>query len=598
MNRIFFFFIAATFLALYLYLPESVRAESSEASYEEEYMDEVYVEPIDNSHKLSQYRGLLPQHPDSVINLIISEIDIFKESKETDVASRALYLLGLSYYFNGQYMLSNYFYKLALSLNRDLVSDSILEAVYNNMGVNYDILKLYQLSIFNYSQSSLIAERLENTSGVAQTDLNIAILHYKMGNLEEAIAITTTALDKFEELEDPYHIALASMNLGSYKVFNGDDGGLNFLFRAKELFNAYGYDRNMAHVKYHIASAYLKENTLELSIEYAEAALALLSVSAFSDIKVQTINMLISLYDITGRPQKALGLIEEMTEAISMGHISSMGLLVEFWDISTRIYLKQEMGSEIVQLLDLKDTFEMRMRSEILNPLFKEYLAVKELSPEYAESIEAFFPEFQPVSQREKDLQILILILSVVLISSLGYYLIYWYDESKVTDVKKLDYLLSKIDKDGSYQLNINGSSGAGRSKAKTYDQLFQQIEKYLMENDLYLDKNISREQVSKELFTNVKYVSESIKKNTNLSFTEYINHMRIARALKMLRSGDQEMSMGELCDLCGYTSEATFYRNFKSIVGISPNRFREKIQLGSKPEKSSNRPFRAVLSS
>lgn len=541
------------------------------------------------SQSLDHYRSLLPQSPDSVITMLIPRLASYLESKETDIAARSLYLLGLSYYFNGKYILSNFYYHLVFSLEEDLVSDNLLEAVNNNKGINYDILQVYDRSIFYYRESSRIADNLNNKLGVAQTDLNIGIIQYKIGDLEKAIDETRKALSKFEELEDPYHIALASMNLGSYLVFNKDKTGLNYLLRAKDMFLDHGFDFNMASVNYHLAAAYLQLNNIELSIEHAESAIAMIPESVYNNTKIESINLLISLYDLTGQPQEAIRYIDKMMKAIGDQSISGMVLPNDFWDLSLLIYLKEGMTNEVVNLLDLKASYETRTRSVIYSPIFNDYQKLKELSPEYAKLIESLFPDIESNALSEKEFQTRVLLLIVASVTLIGFYLYYRKLNSDLSEYAKLDYLIKKIDKTEINESDVMDSPTGGiRSKVNTLDKLFQEIEIYLMKDELYLDASISRELVAKELFTNVKYVSESIKKNTNLSFIEYINHLKISKALKILKSGNADITMGDLCDLSGYTSEATFYRNFKSIVGTSPNKFQRKIMTLEEKQRSS----------
>lgn len=540
------------------------------------------------SQQLDHYRSLLPQYPDSVITMIMPKLTSYLESKETDIAARALYLLGLSYYFNGQYILSNFYYQLVFSLDEDLVSNNLLEAVYNNKGINYDILRVYDRSIFYYRESSRIAENLNNKLGIAQTDLNIGIIQYKIGDLEKAIDQTRNALSQFEELEDPYHIALASMNLGSYLTFNKDSTGLNYLLRAKDMFLVHGHGFNMASVNYHLAAAYSQINNIELSIEHAESAIAMIPESVYTNTKIESIKLLISLYDVVGRPQEAIRYIDKMMKAIADPSILGMTLPNDFWDISSRIYLKAGMDNEVVNLLDLKASYETRIRSQIYSPMLNDYHKVKELSPEYAKLIESLFPNFNSSTPLEKELKTIVLLLIIALVIFTGFFLYYWKPDSHISEYAKIDYLIRKIDKPEINELDFkNSPTGGLRSKVKTLDKLFQEIEIYLMKDELYLNDSISREHVAKELYTNVKYVSESIKRNTNLSFIEYINHLKISKALKILKTGNKSITMGELSDLCGYASEATFYRNFKSIVGISPHKFQRKIMISD--ENQSN---------
>jgi AraC-like DNA-binding protein len=540
------------------------------------------------SEKLTTYRRLVSQYPDSVIGMILPDLDTYTASSEVDIASRALYLIGVSYYFKGQYILSNYYYRQVLTLDPKVVSDEVLEAVHNNKGVNYDILLLFDRAIGHYEESNRLAQKFNNKLGIAQTELNVGVLKNKMGFVDEAVMYTRSALHVFEELDDQFHIGLASMNLGAYLDFMGDTTGRTHLYSAMDLFYKFGADRNIAHVYYHLASSYLREERIDLSIAYAENAMSRMPESLYNDIQIQNMNLLIFLYDKAGRTDEALALIARILLAIESEAVTSVANLQDFWNTSTRVYSRLNRGQDIVTLLDMKDSFEKKVRAEVYAPLAAEYLSVKELSPEYAEALARYFPMLNQFTNTNEYSKTFILLLLV----SVSFLLFYFSlrEKSSITDLNtdKLDYIVRRITQSDGATVPSDGDQN-DINTAEFPEKLFAQIETYLLDNDLYLRETVSREEVARKLFTNVKYVSHAIKRNTNLSFTEYLNYLRISNAVKLLQSGNPGMSMSELSELCGYSSEATFYRNFKSIVGVSPNKFRDIVSSGTNYNQMAN---------
>lgn len=88
--------------------------------------------------------------------------------------------------------------------------------------------------------------------------------------------------------------------------------------------------------------------------------------------------------------------------------------------------------------------------------------------------------------------------------------------------------------------------------------------------------ENLSLKQVSEELYLNVMYLGQLFKKETQKSFSQYLNHYRIKQAQNMLIHSN--MNVNEIAYKVGYTSSGYFYKNFKSICGISPSDFREEF--------------------
>ncbi|MBI9058512.1 MAG: AraC family transcriptional regulator [Labilibaculum sp.] len=65
-------------------------------------------------------------------------------------------------------------------------------------------------------------------------------------------------------------------------------------------------------------------------------------------------------------------------------------------------------------------------------------------------------------------------------------------------------------------------------------------------------------------------------KKQTNVTFSVYLNYMRINLAQKLICN--TQMSIKEIGYECGYTSIVYFNQKFKQLTGKSPNELRKKV--------------------
>lgn len=99
---------------------------------------------------------------------------------------------------------------------------------------------------------------------------------------------------------------------------------------------------------------------------------------------------------------------------------------------------------------------------------------------------------------------------------------------------------------------------------------LFRQVSE-LMENErLYLVKGLTVAELATRLGSNTKYISSCINAGAGCSFVEFVNGYRIRHAQKQMReNGDLHLS--EVADASGFSSESTFYRNFKDVTGLTP---------------------------
>ena len=63
------------------------------------------------------------------------------------------------------------------------------------------------------------------------------------------------------------------------------------------------------------------------------------------------------------------------------------------------------------------------------------------------------------------------------------------------------------------------------------------------------------------------------------MSFTSYVNSFRIQEAVKILSDAGCDMPLKELSDRLGFNDISTFYRSFRSIVGMPPSRYRQEVR-------------------
>jgi len=65
-------------------------------------------------------------------------------------------------------------------------------------------------------------------------------------------------------------------------------------------------------------------------------------------------------------------------------------------------------------------------------------------------------------------------------------------------------------------------------------------------------------------------------KKMTNKSFTQFLNEVRVRNASRLLL--EDSNSISQVCYMVGYNSITNFYKQFKQIMGCTPNLYRQSI--------------------
>jgi len=97
-----------------------------------------------------------------------------------------------------------------------------------------------------------------------------------------------------------------------------------------------------------------------------------------------------------------------------------------------------------------------------------------------------------------------------------------------------------------------------------------------LMEQEqLYLNPDLTVEDVVKRLGTNTKYFSDMLHKEMNTSFSQLVNEYRVERAKQILEHTDTKVEF--IGERCGFNSRQSFHRVFVKTAGKTPAEWREK---------------------
>ncbi len=87
-------------------------------------------------------------------------------------------------------------------------------------------------------------------------------------------------------------------------------------------------------------------------------------------------------------------------------------------------------------------------------------------------------------------------------------------------------------------------------------------------------DKKISLEDVAAHVHLSRSYVSSLFKEEMGESLFAYINRVRIDKSKALLLS--DKVSLADVGAMCGFEEQSYFTKVFKSVVGVSPKRFRD----------------------
>ena len=107
-------------------------------------------------------------------------------------------------------------------------------------------------------------------------------------------------------------------------------------------------------------------------------------------------------------------------------------------------------------------------------------------------------------------------------------------------------------------------------------DVLCQNISQVMESEQMFRKPDLKLSDIAMRMNTNRDYVYQAINGRMGISFAEYINRQRIDYAARLLTQ-QPDMPLGDVALHAGYTSTASFYRNFRLYKNCTPADWRHQ---------------------
>ena len=100
-----------------------------------------------------------------------------------------------------------------------------------------------------------------------------------------------------------------------------------------------------------------------------------------------------------------------------------------------------------------------------------------------------------------------------------------------------------------------------------------------LVASEFYLDRDLTLSKMAKEIDTNTSYLSKVINEHYEISFTNFINELRISYTLKSLETVPEfsKYTVDHIAEKSGFASSSAFYKAFKKYTGLTPSYYIKK---------------------
>lgn len=271
-----------------------------------------------------------------------------------------------------------------------------------------------------------------------------------------------------------------------------------------------------------------------------------------------------------GRPSEAFGLVSEGAERVSQP-LYRYRLYEVLSDACRSVGDYSGALDWFEKYHACSDSIFIRDREQSVNELFVRYDTERYRREAYENEIRLL-----NVSKR----MYLYASVCILALASLAGFMVFHIKKNRKYKLIAQKYMASVKNEELSEKAALVGSDETKTvSDDERMHNLFLKVEELMKTGMAYRDKSISVVSVAAGLESNRTYLSNCINRFSGMSFTSYVNSFRIQEAVKILSDAGCDMPLKELSDRLGFNDISTFYRSFRSIVGMPPSRYRQEVR-------------------
>ena len=521
--------------------------------------------------KFEKIRAMLPDQAikaDSLAKELLSE-SLANSTESDSMIAKSYYLLGIANYFRSKEILSvNYFLK-ALETDFGKKDQKVMEGCYNNLGVIYDMQDKIPEALDAYTRSLRIAEQRSDSFSMVQSWINISLLERKKNNKKRGVELCQMAIGYSQRHNDSLNLALGYQNL---------------------------------------AMMYDDPASMPLRSDYNTKAYDIFKALNEPFYMVSMLSNMAIMEQEKGNPPKAQMLL---AEALSIAEAKQLG--------SQKVIVILSMGKNALQDGDLAKAEELLLRAEMLaktenalemlDDIYLGLVAVYARKGDFMKhdktlilyqdiikstnntSAEAAYEQIKVIYEldkmrdqklvledniRERNRQLLgVLVLLGILIAA-GAIIIRQYlrlqDHVKTLFRKNVEEM--KQSETAAPIANVVDYYPETDPESIPSEMRFQKILWLLDKEKLYLNPDLSLNDLSMKLATNQKYISQAINSHSDTGFLGLVNRFRVNEARRQILELGTKANLHDVALNSGFSNRVSFYRQFKEITGISPSEF------------------------
>lgn len=109
--------------------------------------------------------------------------------------------------------------------------------------------------------------------------------------------------------------------------------------------------------------------------------------------------------------------------------------------------------------------------------------------------------------------------------------------------------------------------------------RLFERIKEVMVEEELYLNPDLTLRKLSQRLDTNTKYLSQVINHHGGTNFLSFVNGFRVQAVVERIKNEEfRQHTFFGIAQRCGFKNKSTFYKVFRDVTGNTPKAYGEMV--------------------
>ena len=432
--------------------------------------------------------------------------------------------------------------------------------------------KKYKKALDSYLKVSLFANKYNNKYEIFNSNYNIGIIKRKINEKEPALKLFkenySYAIKNLDKIDtDNYLISITAL-ANIYNDLNLPDSASYFnKLGVKESFRLKRIDYRNHFSLNEGVSMYVKK-------EYLRAIDSLEKYIPYFENKEEKKNLSMAYYYCgkahlkIGKKEKAIYYFKKL-DTVFQNKQSIYPVTREGYEHLISYYKnKKDINNQLVYINKLIKVDSILHSEEIyLNrKIFKEY------------DIPKLKSEKKIILKKKKEREVkfikIIILISVILLITAGF-LIYQNKKRKLYKIRFQEILNSNSNSNPSFSSNINKKIHIPN---EIIDNVLKALDSFEMKQ-LFI-KNITLNSLAKELDTNTNYLSKIINQYKDMSFSNYLNTLRIEYIINKLKTDVtiRKFTIKAIAEEAGFNNSESFSKAFEKVNGIKPSYFLREL--------------------